>query len=196
MRFATKSLHFATKVPGVLLAQSLIGRSLPRGPLGGETLMKTLVLVLSLLASFVVPMRAATAETVLSVVVQGEQTDVERSDLDSLTVHTITTGTDWTDGVSTFKGPLVRDVLNFAGVKDGTLEIVSAKAANDYTVDIPAEDFAKYDVILATEMDGKQLTLRDKGPLWIVYPRDDHSELDDPVFNARWIWQLVELSAK
>ena len=158
--------------------------------------MKNLFLALSLMASMLLPASPVSAEAILSVILNGEKVSVDRGDFQSLKTRTITTGTDWTDGEKTFKGPLVRDVLEFAGLKIGMPETVSAKAANDYSVEIPGEDFTKYDVILATEMDGKPLTLRDKGPLWIVYPRDDHAELDDPIFNARWIWQLVELGVK
>ena len=50
-------------------------------------------------------------------------------------------------------------------------------AANDYYVDIPTEDFADYDAILAMEADGKPLSRRDKGPLWLMYPISDHAEL-------------------
>ena len=87
-------------------------------------------------------------------------------------------------------------MLKFAGLEGQEGKMATATAINDYSVEIPIEDYATYDVILATEMDGKKLTLRDKGPIWIVYPRDDHSELDDPVVNARWIWQLVELGVE
>jgi len=187
------SLHFATKISGALLALFLLtSRNVVRLS-KEETLMRNLFLVATVILSFALQQRPASAEALLTVVSGDEQIKIQRDDLATLKTATITTGTDWTDGVSTFKGPLVRDVLELAGVKGGAPTTVSAKAANDYSVDIPIEDFRKYNVILATEMDDKPLTLRDKGPLWIIYPRDDHSELDDPAINARWIWQLVEL---
>jgi hypothetical protein len=57
-------------------------------------------------------------------------------------------------------------------------------------------DFAKYPVLLAYSMDGKALTARDKGPLWIVYPRDDYPEIKDPLLDSRWVWQLKEIDVK
>jgi len=42
-------------------------------------------------------------------------------------------------------------------------------------------------------MDGEPLSVRDKGPIWIVYPRDEFPELATPEVNSRWIWQLVTL---
>ena len=145
---------------------------------------------------FALQSRSALAETILTIVSGEETVAIQKEDFASLGTVTVTTGTDWTDGVSIFRGPLVRDVLKFAGFEDSKRKTITATASNDYSVEIPVDDFSDYEVILATEMDGKNLTLRDKGPLWIVYPRDDHSELDDPVVNARWIWQLVALRVK
>ena len=55
------------------------------------------------------------------------------------------------------------------------------------------QDFTDYPVVLAMSMDGTPLTLRTKGPLWIVYPRDQYTELQSPEMNSRWIWQLRAL---
>ena len=158
--------------------------------------MRNLLSIVIMIFAIATQTTSASSEAILTVVVGDESIAIQREDLTTLDTVTIATGTDWTDGVNTFKGPLIRDVLEFAGVRNYSSEMVSAKAANDYSVEIPAGDFTKYDVILATEMDGEQLTLRDKGPLWIVYPRDEHAELNDPVINSRWIWQLVELSVQ
>lgn len=114
----------------------------------------------------------------------------DRAMLESLPQVTVVTSTDWTDGTPTFTGPLARDVLSAAGVS-GT--IVDAGALNDYHVTLPAADFEDWDVVLAMTMDGEDLSVRDKGPLWIVYPRDEHPELANPEINSRWIWQLQSL---
>ncbi|MCI2394477.1 hypothetical protein [Aliiroseovarius sediminis] len=45
-------------------------------------------------------------------------------------------------------------------------------------------------------MDDKALERSDKGPLWIVYPRDAHKELQDIRYDYRWVWQLSELAVK
>ena len=34
-------------------------------------------------------------------------------------------------------------------------------------------------MLVALRIDGRQLDVRDKGPLWIVCPRSDYPELDD-----------------
>ena len=57
-------------------------------------------------------------------------------------------------------------------------------------------DFERFDVLVATHMDGERLLPSDKGPLWIVYPRDAHTELQDIRYDYRWVWQLVELEVR
>ncbi len=44
--------------------------------------------------------------------------------------------------------------------------------------------------------DGERLSLRDKGPLWLMYPIDDHAELQDPLYNVRLIWQLTSMELR
>lgn len=123
----------------------------------------------------------------------GREITFDRDQLDALPRHTLDTHTSVTDGVNHFEGPLMRDVLAAAQVT-GT-EIL-ATALNDYEVSIPLSDFEQFDVIAATEMDGKALTPRDKGPIWIVYPRDDHAELQDIRFDYRWVWQLSRIEIR
>jgi hypothetical protein len=115
---------------------------------------------------------------------------LDREMLQRVGERTIRTTTVWTDGVKTFEGPLVRDVLTLVGAH-GTS--VKATALNDYVVEIPIADFEKYDVVLALRMDGRDLQPTDKGPIWIVYPRDQFPELQNPRYDERWCWQLARL---
>ena len=87
----------------------------------------------------------------------------------------------------------MRDVLAQLGLDD--VAEVRLIAANDYFVDIPTEDFRAYDAILAMEADGKRLSRREKGPLWLMYPISDHAELNDRIYLRRLIWQVVRIEA-
>lgn len=121
------------------------------------------------------------------------QADFDRAMLERLGTTDLATSTSWTDGVPEFKGVLVRDVLRAVGAH-GT--VVTATALNDYSLEIPIADFDNYQVLFALEMNGTELTARDKGPIWIVYPRDDHSELQDGIFDLKWVWQLAKIEIK
>lgn len=106
---------------------------------------------------------------------------------------TIDTHTSVTDGVQRFEGFLLRDLLGGLGAAGATIR---ASALNDYSVDIPMADIEKFDVIVAHSMNGAPLSPRDKGPLWIVYPRDQHPELQDIRYDYRWVWQLSALEVE
>ena len=113
--------------------------------------------------------------------------------LRGLPTVSLSTGTSVTDGSSDFEGFLLRDFLSGLGA---TGTIVRASALNDYVVDIPMSDIERFDVIVAHSMDGEPLPLQDKGPLWIVYPRDAHPELQDIRYDYRWVWQLNALEVQ
>ena len=129
----------------------------------------------------------------LSVQYRGSTTRLSAEQLAALPQRTTVTATPWTDGTSRFGGPSARDVLEAAGVRITPGMKVEAQALNGYTVSIPAQDFQRWPVVLAFSMDGKALTRRDKGPLWLVYPRDNDAVLQDAKYDHRWAWQLSQL---
>lgn len=114
-------------------------------------------------------------------------------DLAALPQQKVVTHTSVTDGPQVFVGPLMRDVMADAGLK---VDWITAIALNEYEISIPTQDFIRFDVIAALSMNGEALTPRDKGPVWIVYPRDDHRELQDIRYDYRWVWQLTRIEAR
>ncbi len=105
----------------------------------------------------------------------------------------IETTTAWTEGVHRFEGILISTLMDEVGAIGTTAEVI---ALNDYKVDIPVGDFTDYPVILAYRMDGERLRIRDKGPLWVIYPQDDHPELKNKDTQAKWVWQVKEIRFK
>lgn len=88
-----------------------------------------------------------------------------------------------------FEGIPLRALLDRVGVQGKSLR---ASALNDYVAVIPIDDL-RFEPILATKVDGRVLTIRDKGPLWIAYPRDQYKVLQDARYDSRWVWQLNKL---
>ncbi len=113
--------------------------------------------------------------------------------LKSLGTTTFRTSTPWLEGVSTFEGVLMRDVLYTLGAAGKT---VTAYAADGYSDEIEIADFDRYDVILAYALDGKSLEKSDKGPLWIMYPFDAHPLLDVDEYASHAVWQVRRLGVK
>lgn len=139
----------------------------------------------------------ASAETLLTVITPGADGGkvthaYSREELaKAFPQVTVVTANDYSDGTRTFVGPRLRDV--FAGITLKPEDQISLVALNDYAVKIPASDAIKYDVILATTLDGKEMTVRDKGPVWVIYPMSAHAELREPSYNDRLVWQLSKV---
>jgi hypothetical protein len=98
--------------------------------------------------------------------------------------------TPWTTGTTVFDGPSLRNILSQVGAHGKTLRI---KAINDYSADVPMEDAQSYETILATRMNGTELSVRDKGPLFLIYPFDINPELYNEKYFSRSVWQITEI---
>ena len=107
--------------------------------------------------------------------------------LQSLDNTTFETSTIWTEGNHLFEGVSLANLVEYLGIEG---ERLRATAINDYAVEIPLEDAVEEGPIIAYKMDGEIMSLRDKGPLWIVYPFDSDPSYSTEVTYARSIWQL------
>ena len=113
--------------------------------------------------------------------------------LQALPVTSFKTHTTWTDGENTFTGVPLKTLLDYVGVKGKMLHAV---ALNDYAVDIPVSDASVDGPIIAYEFNGQKMSIRDKGPLWIVYPFDSKSAYQTEQIYTRSIWQLSQIVVK
>ncbi len=107
--------------------------------------------------------------------------------LKALPITTFSTNTIWTKGVRQFTGVQLSDLIEAVGGKGSTLK---ATAINNYAVDIPMTDAINGGAIIAYEIDGKEMSVRQKGPLWIVYPYDLDNKYKSETIYSRSIWQL------
>lgn len=113
--------------------------------------------------------------------------------LAALPRHRIVTGTPWYDEPRTFEGPLLRDVLAAAGANGKTLRV---EALNDYAASVPFADALAYDVIVADRIDGKPIPVRERGPLFIIYPFDQVPALKTEEFYQRAVWQVKSIEVQ
>lgn len=120
----------------------------------------------------------------------GEMARFDMKMLAALPQHSFTTNTPWYERPVKFTGPLLVDVL--AAVK-ASGSVVKAVAINDYAINIPVTDTTQHKVIVARLLDDKPMAVRDKGPLFVVYPFDDSAALRSSVYYERSIWQLKAL---
>lgn len=123
----------------------------------------------------------------------GQELTFTREELESLPQTTFTTSTPWTKGTHTYQGPK----LHFITTKlPQTVHTIRIYAINGYSYDIEIQELHKYPFVLATQQDGKNLTLRNKGPLWVLLPFDQN-----PSFTSKHrllnqaVWQVNKIKA-
>jgi hypothetical protein len=120
----------------------------------------------------------------------GARAQFDMAMLEKLPQTSFTTRTPWYAAARRFTGPLLRDVLALAGAHGSWLKVT---ALNDYRVDVPWSDAQRYDLILARLIDGQPMAIRDKGPLFLIYPFDGQPELRSAVYYSRSAWQLKSI---
>ncbi len=115
-----------------------------------------------------------------------DQWDLAR--LRALPGHSFTTTTIWTKAPQTFQGVRLPELLNELGVNgNASMTLV---AANGHQVSIETGTRSSDDALIAYQRNGAAMTLRDKGPLWLVYNYDADPILRSEVIYANSIWQL------
>lgn len=122
---------------------------------------------------------------------KGKDAAFDMAMLEALPQHSFTTRTPWYDRPVKFTGPLLSDLLDAVKAQGGT---VSATAINDYTIRIPVADAKEQGAIVARLLDDQPMAVRDKGPLFVVYPFDNKAELRTSTYYERSIWQLKRMS--
>ena len=114
--------------------------------------------------------------------------------LQTLPQHSFSTKTPWYAQPRKFTGVALRDLLAAVGAPPGAT--IKAIALNDYRVDIPVEDVQRHGAMLAYLLDDKPMSVREKGPLVVIYPFDDKPELRSAVHYSRAIWQLRSIELR
>lgn len=123
-------------------------------------------------------------------IVAGDTVTFTYEDLKALRQVEIGEENPWEAGSPTFSGPLLSDVLALVGADGPVLELV---ALNDYRITVPAADATDHRPILALDRNGEPMRIRDKGPIWLIYPAASAATLGRETMEARMIWQLEEI---
>lgn len=118
------------------------------------------------------------------------QRTLDLAALDALPQARVMTHTPWTHGLQAFTGPSLATLAALSGKKVKEVRITSL---GDWSATIPASDWQKQDVILASRLNGETMRVRDKGPYWIMYPIDARRDLDTQMYQARMVWQVKSL---
>ncbi|MCV6547828.1 MAG: molybdopterin-dependent oxidoreductase [Cohaesibacter sp.] len=113
--------------------------------------------------------------------------------LEKMDVKDLKTRTFYSKNKYNFSGVLMRDLLDYVGAKGDMLEVT---ALDDYRITVPISDYYDYDVWLVFKLDGKRLSIRNRGPARIIYPIEQKPELNDKKIAGRYIWQIKGMKIK
>lgn len=117
----------------------------------------------------------------------------DRAMLESMGLVTVETTTPWHEGKVKFEGVSMDKLMKLVGATGQRVVVV---ALNDYSTEIPMEDFGKHNAILAIKRNGEYMPVRDKGPLFIIYPYDSNPDLQTQTYYARSAWQVAKIDVR
>lgn len=142
--------------------------------------------------------RASGDPVLLTVDSKGDGQDIRSfadADLMALPQVEFATSTIWTDTVATYSGPSLASVLDAAGAGAGAgAGRLRMTAVNDYKVDMPRAQVEATVPIIANRINGKPFGIRDKGPLWLMFPFDADLRFQNEEVYSFSIWQLTQIA--
>ncbi len=155
------------------------------------------LLALALVFAFAPTARAADSGTVILTIDgatgDGKAHSFTVDDLKKLPASGFRTGTPWHDGAQQFDGVLMSDLMKAVGAKGSVLHV---RTLDDYKSDVPVADFDKYKPIMAYSQNGKPMSVRDKGPLFVIYPYDSDPALRNETYYTRSPWQVYAITVE
>lgn len=122
---------------------------------------------------------------------EGQTAAFDRAALEAMGLSSFTTRTPWYPNPVTFEGVPAARVMEAVGAAGTT---ATAVALNDYSTEIPLSDFTRYNVLFALKRDGSYMPVRDKGPIFIVYPYDTDPILHSRAYYGRSAWQVSRIT--
>ncbi|MBE71321.1 MAG: hypothetical protein CMO07_11485 [Thalassospira sp.] len=155
-----------------------------------KSALKLFAMVIALIGFHVAP---SLADGTLSMTrVDGETVHVSLEELMKLQATEISTSTQWTDGVQKFRGVAFDTLFDTYGLK---AETVRVSALNDYNVMVPADVLRNDGAILAYHLNDAEMSVREKGPFWVIFPYDADARFQTDTYWAYSVWQVKSVDA-
>lgn len=124
----------------------------------------------------------------------GKNSLITMTDLDALPQKSIETHSPYFEGSLLFTGPNLAEVLRTFSREDvGSKTPLTLRAMNDYVVRTSLGVLAQSGAIIATRKEGSRLSIRERGPFWIMLPLSERPELDEESYHRLLVWQLQRI---
>ncbi|MCL1479057.1 hypothetical protein MIH18_06995 [Marinobacter sp. M3C] len=114
--------------------------------------------------------------------------------VDALSQQRITTHSPFFPGTKTFSGPLLADLLAAAfSAEPKESTPIKLIALNNYSIQTTFGKLKHADAIVATRKNDLPMSIRDRGPFWIILPLNKRPDLENENFYRLMIWQLSDI---
>ncbi|RCK27993.1 hypothetical protein TH8_00985 [Thalassospira profundimaris] len=123
----------------------------------------------------------------------GEVVTVSMEKLMEMPAVEFYTSTPWTNGVQKFQGVSFDLLLETYGLD---ADMVRVAALNDYSVIVPTNVLRNDGAILAYHLNDAEMSVREKGPFWVVFPYDRDVRFQTDTYWAYSVWQVKSVDAK
>ena len=122
----------------------------------------------------------------------GSETSYTPATLEEFPTYSLRTTTPWREEPAEFEGILLRDLLEANGLADA--EAIAVTAENEYQVTIPRIIWQELDVLVATRVDGRQHSRRNRGPIQFVISADEYGTSPD-AREDHLVWMAARIEA-
>lgn len=100
---------------------------------------------------------------------EGKQYNLSTKHLFELSKQEFDATTPWTSEEHRFRGVTLYDLIKYYSKSQPNA--IRLTALNDYVIEMPRKEWTDYHVLMATQLDGKPISIKDKGPITIVFAR-------------------------
>lgn len=121
----------------------------------------------------------------------GAEATYTPSELETFPTYRLTTTTPWRIQPATFDGVLLNDVLAAHGLQD--TEVLRVEAENDYAVTLDKAVRDATPILLATRVDGRALSRRERGPILFVVGAEDYARLE-VITERHLVWMARRIA--
>ena len=137
------------------------------------------------------PIRHADAALII-VAADGQEHSYSPAELEKFSTYSLMTTTPWREQPADFAGVMLSDLLAAHGL-DQAAEI-RVTAENDYSTTMSRELLSSVPVLVATRVDGKAHSRRQRGPIQFIIDADDYSA--SPLTSeSNFVWMAARIEA-
>lgn len=115
------------------------------------------------------------------------------AELEALGAMRMITKTPWREEEAAFDGVLLSELLDAHGLLD--VEAIRVIAENDYAVTIPSAVWRDWPVLVATRVNGRAHSRRERGPIQFILPLSADANVGLQENVNYWVWMAARIEA-